>query len=83
MPGAITRRSLVASALASMVTSAGPHITMRHVTGKVLKTMAVVTWESDGAVVGAAVGAFVAGAFVTGGTVGLGVRVLVGFGVAV
>jgi hypothetical protein len=61
-----------------MVTSAGPHMTMRHVTGKVLKTMAVVTLESDGAVVGAAVGAFV-----TGGTVGLGVRVLVGFGVAV
>lgn len=56
---------------------------MRHVTGKVLKTMAVVTLESDGAVVGAAVGAFVAGAFVTGGTAGLGVRVLVGFGIAV
>ncbi len=69
------RRSLLASALASMVTSAGPHMTMRQVTGKVLTTIALVTFELDGAVVGAFVAA--------GWAVGLGAWVLAGLGVAV
>jgi hypothetical protein len=50
-------------------------MTMRHVTGKVLKTMALVTLELDGALVGALVAA--------GCAVGLGALVLVGFGAIV
>ena len=67
--------SLLPSALASMVTSAGPHMTTRHVIGNVLMTIALVTFEAGGALVGA----FVA----TGCAVGLGALVLVGLGATV